>query len=93
MNYYDLAVMLNLNYKYRRSDDELRYFKVSAGKSEPKANVIRHLRRVDAFLNFKWSEVPIPISEVTPLFPVKPMYHTRTGMHGGWFMFRKEDLC
>ena len=49
--------------------------------------------RPGGFLNFKWSEVPIPISEVTPLFPVKPMYHTRTGMHGGWFMFRKEDSC
>ena len=35
-------------YPSRRSDDELRYFKASAGKSEPKANVIRHLRRVDA---------------------------------------------
>ena len=42
------------------------------------------------FLNFKWSEMEIPLSEVTPLFPVRPMYWNRQGRHGAWFMFRKE---
>lgn len=42
------------------------------------------------FLNFKWSETEIPLSEVTPLFPVRPMYYNRQGRHGAWFMFRKE---
>lgn len=46
--------------------------------------------RPGGFLNFKWSEAEIPISEVMPLFPVKPMYYNRQGKHGAWYMFRKE---
>ena len=46
--------------------------------------------RPGGFLNFKWSETEIPLSEVTPLFPVRPMYYNRQGLHGAWFMFRKE---
>lgn len=48
--------------------------------------------RPGGFLNFKWSEAEIPMSEVTPLFPIKPMYYNRQGIHGAWFMFRKERL-
>lgn len=42
------------------------------------------------FLNFKWSETEIPLSQVTPLFPIRPMYYNRQGRSGAWFMFRKE---
>ena len=47
--------------------------------------------RPGGFLNFKWSEAEIPLSEVTPLFPQRPMYYQRQGLSGAWFMFRKED--
>lgn len=46
--------------------------------------------KVGGFLNFKWSEAEIPLSEVTPLFPQRPMYYNRQGNSGAWFMFRKE---
>lgn len=46
--------------------------------------------KVGGFLNFKWSETEIPLSEVTPLFPARPMYYNRQGRKGSWFMFRKE---
>lgn len=48
--------------------------------------------RPGGFLNFKWSESEIPLSEVSPLFPQRPMYYNRQGLHGAWFMFRKEVL-
>lgn len=46
--------------------------------------------RPGGFLNFKWSECEIPVSAVTPLFPIRPIYWNRQGIHGAWFMFRKE---
>jgi len=45
--------------------------------------------RPGGFLNFKWSEVEISLSDVTPLFPQRPMYYQRQGISGAWFMFRK----
>lgn len=38
--------------------------------------------RPGGFLNFKWSEAEIPLAEVTPLFPIRPMYYQRQGIHG-----------
>ncbi|MBR4226916.1 MAG: hypothetical protein IKR86_09185 [Candidatus Methanomethylophilaceae archaeon] len=46
--------------------------------------------RPGGFLNFKWSEAEIPLAEVTPLFPQRPIYYQRQGLKGAWFMFRKE---
>lgn len=48
--------------------------------------------KTGGFLNFKWSETEIPLSEVTPLFPQRPMYYQRQGISGAWFMFRKEAI-
>ncbi len=45
--------------------------------------------RPGGFLNFKWSETEIPLADVTPLFPQRPMYYQRQGISGAWFMFRK----
>lgn len=46
--------------------------------------------RPGGFLIFKWSEPEIPAYEVTPLFPVRPMYYSRAGKSGLWYVFRKE---
>ena len=45
--------------------------------------------RPGGFLNFKWSESEIPLGEVTPLFPLRPMYSGKYGKTSAWFMFRK----
>lgn len=48
--------------------------------------------RPGGFLNFKWSEFNIPMSEISPLFPCRPMYYQRRGgrgFSGYWAMFRK----
>lgn len=44
------------------------------------------------FLNFKWSETSIPLSEITPLYPCSPLYSQRRSgksTSGYWAMFRK----
>lgn len=61
-------------------------------KSDIAAGLRECLRvlRPGGFLNLKWSETEIPLAEVKPLFPIRPMYCTRTGKSGACFMFRKE---
>ena len=51
--------------------------------------------RPGGFLNFKWSEYDIPLSEISPLFPCRPMYYQRRrgSFSGYWAMFRKEVVA
>ncbi len=60
-------------------------------KSDIKQGFVECLRvlRPGGFLNFKWSEAEIPVKEITSLFPIRPMYYNRQGIHGAWYMFRK----
>lgn len=49
--------------------------------------------RPGGFLQFKWSEYDIPMAEISPLFPCRPIYYQRRkgrGFSGYWAMFRKE---
>ena len=50
--------------------------------------------RPGGFLNFKWSETEIPLAEISPLFPCRPLYYQRRTTKkssGYWAMFRKES--
>lgn len=49
--------------------------------------------RPGGFLNFKWSDLEIPLSKITPLYPCQPMYYQRrhgANVSGYWAMFRKD---
>lgn len=76
-----------INSKYGRLDRE-------TWKADIKAGLRECLRvcKVGGFVNFKWSETEIALSEVTPLFPCTPLYGQRRdiGRSTYWAVFRKE---
>lgn len=45
----------------------------------------------DGVLIFKWSEVQIPLREILPLCPIKPIFGNRSGKHNNthWLCFMK----
>lgn len=82
---------------HRESDSGIivqKYGKLTAEWKDDLRRGFRECMRVcrpGGFVNFKWSESEIPMSEVSPLFPCPPMYYQRRGAQrsGYWAMFRK----
>ena len=49
---------------------------------------------VEGILIFKWSEIQIPLREILPLCPIKPLFGNRSGKHGNthWLCFMKDAV-